>query len=357
MRELSVVIVNYNGRSTLLETIRSLQGQEGVRPHIVVVDDGSSDGSVEMVRAAFPEVRIHREPRNTRQVNRLRNLGLNLAHTDRVFLTDNDVVFEPDALLRLLEVMEVDDRVAICIPRLMYLEEPARVYQAGTRVHYCGATEAMGRDRIAGQLENRPRVAIGGGIALIDRKKLWEVGGFDEGYELAWGDDGELHQRFLLAGYLSMVVPAAVGYHEYKPFGRARHYRASGQVYNRWRFITTHYAVRTLLVIAPALVLFEVVQCGFFLMRGIPHLYLKGTWKALRHLPQFVRRRREIQALREVADRDVLSGGPLYVRPAGGGLGRLVAFGVRIVSRLLSYYWRLVRPLLAKRTVKIHVPT
>src|SRR5690606_22665585 len=108
-----------------------------------------------------------------------------------------------------------------------------------------------------------------------------------------------------------------------------------GQVRNRWRYILTHYSLRTLLLTAPALLSYEVIQATFFLGKGIPHLYLFGTLDALRSAPATLRRRREVQALRVVPDRDVLFAGEIYVRPEHGAGGQTLARAVGAVSALL----------------------
>src|SRR5690606_1394491 len=128
MKDLSVVVVNYNGISTVLETIESIYRLEGVRPSIVLIDDGSTDGSPAAVKERFPEVEVHAEPANTKNVNRLRNKGLRQAKTKYVLLTDNDVVFDSRFAVEMLSAFEADDRVAVCLPRLMDLEEKSRLF-------------------------------------------------------------------------------------------------------------------------------------------------------------------------------------------------------------------------------------
>jgi GT2 family glycosyltransferase len=343
MKDITVVVINYNGMATVLDTIESVFQLEGVDPRVIVLDDGSTDGSPAAVRENFPDVRIYEEPENTREVNRLRNKGLRFATTDKVFITDNDVIFDSRCVIEMLSVMEAQERVGACIPRLMYLQEKSRIYSEGGKIHYLGATIAPTRNLSEENRSDRPRIAVGGGIALFDKEKLEQVGGFDEDYELAWGDDGELHHRLLLVGYKCVYVPSAVGYHEHKPFDETRYYRASGQLHNRWRFIVTHYAQSTLILIAPALVVFECLQALFYLFQGIPHTYYKGTREAIRRLPAMLKRREEVQALRVVGDRALLFSGPLYVRSSGGVGGKLVAIAVMAVSFLFTAYWHLVR--------------
>jgi GT2 family glycosyltransferase len=346
---ITAVIVNFNGMRTVLETIRSILSMPGVAWEIIVVDDGSTDGSPEAIQREFSCVRVVREPHNTGEVNRLRSKGLALAGTRYVLLTDNDITFDPECGRSLLAAMLADAAVGACIPRLMYAGHAGRVCYGGGLTHYVAATIAPGRNSEGYAGPREPMLAVGGGMALLDMHKLGRVGTFDEGYAMAWGDDGELHQRLLLAGYKTLMVPAAVGYHEYKPFGRDRHYRARGQIRNRWRFLGTHYSLRTLVLIAPALALYEGLQAGFYLLRRVPHLYVLGMLDALRALPATLRRRRKIQALRAVPDKDILFAGPIYVRAdhkVSGPVLRLVLDGT---SRFFTAYWRAIRPLLSDR--------
>lgn len=348
MDKVTVVVINYNGGSVVVDTIESIQNQEGVRVRIIVVDDGSTDKSPRAIREKFPDVEVYREEENTRDVNRLRNEGLERAETDKVFLTDNDVILDESCIKELKRVTDSDEKIGICIPRLMYLNERSRLYHEGGYVHYLGTAVAPNRDVYVGNVPANPRIAVGGGIALLDMEKLEMIGGFDEDYELAWGDDGELHQRMLLAGYKCVSVPTAVGFHEFEPFGQTRYYRARGQISNRWRFILSHYSAKTLLLITPMLICYEIVQAFYYLLKGIPLLYLGGSLDAIQQLPDILERRKEIQALRTVPDRDLLTTGPIYVRPSGGIKGKMVSGAVKAISLLFSAYWFLIRPLLSR---------
>lgn len=344
--EVTAVVINYNGGALVLDAIESILNQKGVSTHVIVVDDGSTDGSPEEIEETFAKVEVCREEKNTRQVNRLRNKGLRLAETEKVFLTDNDVILAPSCIAELARVMESEKSVGACIPRLNYLNERSRIYQQGGDIHYVGTTIAPDRDTSVKNVSTSPEIAVGGGIALFDTEKVRQMGGFDEDYELAWGDDGELHQRLLLAGYKCMSVPSAVGFHEFESFDETRHYRARGQIYNRWRFMLSYYSTRTLFLTAPMLVVYEFVQASYYLLKGIPLLYIKGTLDAIQKLPRILESRKRVQALRTVPDKTLLTAGPIYIRPSEGIMGKFVSAAVATVSMLFSGYWSLIRPLL-----------
>src|SRR5690606_11594299 len=83
VKDVAVVVVNYNGADTVLDTLESVFAQQDVTPRVTVVDDGSIDGSPDAIAQRFPQVQIHREPRNTKDVNRLRNIGVARAVGDK----------------------------------------------------------------------------------------------------------------------------------------------------------------------------------------------------------------------------------------------------------------------------------
>lgn len=346
MERVTAVVINYNGGSLVLDAIESILNQKGVHVDVIVVDDGSTDGSPKEIQQNFPQVELYREEKNTKELNRLRNKGLSLAETKKVFVTDNDVEFDDYCLVEMVDFMEDNEDVIICMPRLMYISDRSRIYHEGGKIHFVGATTSKSRDSKISNYDKKAEPKVGGGVALFDKRKIRKIGCFDEGYKFGWGCDGELHQRVLLSGRKCVYVPSAVGFHEYKEMNKSRTYRVEGQIYNRWRYIISHYSYRTIILVSPALLVYEISQAIFCLLKGVPLLYIKGTFDAVRHLPETLKKREEIQALRAVPDRELLTAGPLYVRPSEGVSGKLVSAIVTALSLAFSGYWWLVRPLL-----------
>ena len=360
METVSVTVINFNGRATVLDTLRTIFELEGAEVQVQVIDDCSTDESVQMIRETYPDLPIHVQPHNTRKLNVLRNIALQKAETRLLLLTDNDILFERTCLRELMRWMGKDRSVATCTPRLMYWEEPDRIYRAGGRTHFIGAAVCPNRDELlsavadmqgtegAGLAAREPMLNAGGGILLLDREVACKAGGFDEDYMIGWGDDGEFYQRLMLHGSRCLYVPEAVAHHEAKPFTGARRARAVGQIYNRWQFILTHYAAVTLLLIGPALILHEIIQVVFMTLKGMLGLHLSGTWKSSKHLRFFLAKRKRIQAARTVSDRDILFCGPIYVSGAVVPHNPVARFGYRLTNYLFDIYWKLIKPCLPK---------
>lgn len=339
---ISVAVLNYNGRDVLPGTLRSLEAVRGEETEIVVVDDGSSDGSPEWVEEHHPDVRVVRMGRNTARLNRVRNVALEETRHRYVFLTDNDVRVEPGCLGQLLDVMlgSGEKNVLCCIPRLVYHDDPGRVYHDGGGLHFLCVSTAVPRGEPVEDLSpSPPRPTIGGGIMLIDRKRSEVVGGFDEGYLMGWGDDGEFHVRGRLAGLEVLQVSTAVARHVERQHGTER---ALAQVYNRYRLLLTAYSGRTLALLAPALLAFEIGLTAAAAIGGFLGERVTALRMAAADLPEFRIRRREIQSGRRVPDRQILSGGGVMAPPDLSG-SRWAALGTRALTTAVDLYWRAVR--------------
>jgi len=345
--EISVYIVNFNGRDCVSDTIQSLLNQEGVNVSIEVIDDGSTDGSVELISNRYPGIRIHAEQDNTKEVNRLRTIGINSACADRVFISDNDTTYDRHALLQLSKTMATNTQIAACRPRIMYKSAPDILFAGNGWIHFIGATIAETRDVKLENYDEEPRFGIGGGNVLLNTRIARLVGGFDEDYLLAWNDDGEFFQRLLLAGYQCMYVPMAIAFHEAVPFTASRHYRAMGQVHNRWMYILTHYSLRTILLLIPAFTIYEIAQFLFFVVKGIPNQYFRGNLLVLKNLRLISDKRKRIQKLKKVSDMKLVFAGKLHVSATAKKESKLTKFLIECLSGFLSGYWRLVSRLIS----------
>lgn len=350
MQQLNVFVVNYNGRQTVLKTIRSLYDQEGVRARIHVLDDGSTDGSPEQIKEFFPDIPVYQQPVNTGKPNLLRNNAIKMTDTAIIFITDNDILYDKKCLSELIKVMTENKNVAACVPRLMYWNDPTRIYIAGSKVHYLGTSLCGRRDQVLENISTKPEPSTGGGILLVDRKKILSLGGFDNDYMHGWGEDGEFYQRLMLAGYKSLYVPTAYGFHEDK-LSTFRENRAVGQIFNRWQYIITHYSILTLLLLFPALVIYEGMQFLFMLVKRMGGIYFKSNFMALKKIPAFLEKRRRIQKLRRVSDRQVLHSGNIYLAPSLLKNNSFLTFLLKGISSFFDIYWKLVRSLVGKRII------
>jgi hypothetical protein len=343
LADVSVVITNYNGRGVLESTLRALVDLGLDESRIILVDDGSSDDSVAWMAAEYPRAQVVAFDQNTRRLNTVRNRGLRAAPTRYVFLIDNDITVLPGCIDELMRVMRSRPGTLCCTPRLLHRDAPDRIFQDGARLHFLGLSSGQRRDVPAAEHPaGEPVETFGGGVMLIDRDLAGDIGCFDECYALSWADDGEFQLRGRMVGFRALHVPAATCLHLRRPRGRARVY---GQLYNRYRLIATCYAARTLVLLAPALLAFELALTVASLPGRFAFDRLRAVRAVWRHRRSLRRHRRHLQAKRRVPDRDLMGGGRLELPGIYAGrpmIDRLVT----AVSAVADSYWALVRHLL-----------
>ncbi len=343
---IEVYIFNFNGRNTILSTLESLYKSEDVKISVSIIDDHSTDDSLKIAKEKFPEVAIHILPYNTKKLNILRNKALNLGTSKYVFITDNDLNFDKHCLSELLKIMESDEKIASCTPRLMHWDKPEIVYTAGTKVHYLGAAISEQRDKVYDPTKDKISSNSGGGITLLRREAALKVGGFDENFMLGWGDDGEFYQRLLRAGYNCLYVPTAFALHENKIVDKIRKFRVIGQTYNRWLFIFSHYSVILLFLLIPVFIIYELMQAAFVIVKGVFPEYIKGNLLIVQNFKQFIEKRKAVQKIKIVSDKKALYSGDLYVAPALIKKYSFLKYGISALSAIFNFYWKLIQPII-----------
>jgi len=333
-----VAFANYNGRELLEEFLDSLRAQDYPIAQIIMVDDGSTDGSVEFVQREYPEVTVIPMGYNSGNVNKVWNRGIQEAHTRYVLSMDNDMTLAPDALGKLVEGLLTLPDAVITTPRVLDYENREVISQEAHRVHFVGFGVQGDRDKHISQATNVPdRGRVGCGQQLLDREAIAPFGFYDEG--LAFGiNDMDLPWRMNLAGLASYQIPDA---HFFNRQVRKQP-RYLGQVLNRWIFIFQLFALRTLVLTLPAILSFELLLAVYIGLKGGWDVYPKAVYQLVKQAPRLWMRRREIQATRKVSDRDLLCAEELLI-PLSINAGFLLRTGVRMVNRGLDLYWNLVR--------------
>ncbi len=212
---LSVVVVNWNRRELLRACLRSLMKQTKVQFRLIVVDNGSTDGSAEMVSSEFPAAVLIRNRKNLGfcQAN---NQGIRAAGGERIALLNNDAEAEPEFLFELERVFDGDDEIGMAAAKIVMFSDPRRIDKAGHLIWPDGQNRGRGTGAWdAGQFEQQEEVLWPDGCgAMYRRSMLDEIGGFDEDF-FAYGDDAELGLRARIAGWKCIYNPRAVVRHHH----------------------------------------------------------------------------------------------------------------------------------------------
>lgn len=214
---ISVIVVNHNRCSLLRACLTSLYQQMDVCAEIILVDNGSEDGSAEMTLAEFPEVRVIRNPEN-RGFCEANNQGIAAARGALVALLNNDAEADPDWLNELARVFQISSDVGMAASKIVVYSDPTRIDKAGHLIWLDGQNRGRGTGALDnGQFDREEEVLWPDGCAAMYRKSMLDqIGGFDEDF-FAYADDAELGLRARIAGWRCIYAPRA----------RVRHHRGA----------------------------------------------------------------------------------------------------------------------------------
>jgi len=206
----SVIVVNWNRRALLQACLASLGQEQGVPFEVIVVDNGSTDGSAEWVsstRFAFP-LRLIRNSEN-RGFCAANNQGIAASQGELIALLNNDAEAGPGWLGHLARAF-ADPGVGMAASKILVWEEPGVIDKAGHLIWLDGQNRGRGHgERDAGQFDRFEEVLWPDGCAcMLRRSMIEETGGFDEDF-FAYGDDAELGLRCRILGWRAVYVPEA----------------------------------------------------------------------------------------------------------------------------------------------------
>lgn len=307
MKCASVIIPNWNGKELLGPCLESLYRQAYDDFETILVDNGSTDGSVAFVQENFPQVRIVRFAEN-RGFSAAVNAGIAASSSVYIALLNNDTLVQPLWLKELIGALDANAEVGSGASKILFFSDPTTVNSAGDEFSWCGVAYQRRLARGDADLFNSSTFVFSAcAAAAIYRRELFEkIGLFDERF-FAYHEDVDLGFRSQLAGYRCLFVPTAIVHH--------RHRATSSRTPSRWFYLrerNKHFVViknlpgKILLLCLPLFLVQEL--CTFFEAVWQGHLgaYLKAHRDLWNYLPQMLRERRVIQTCRVVDDAYVL---------------------------------------------------
>ena len=211
----SVVIVNWNGARLLPACLDALLAQTRPADEIVMVDNGSTDGSVALVRGAYPGVTVLPLAENLGFAEG-NNRGIAASRGELVVTLNNDAIPSAGWLEQLCAPLEADPRLGAAMSTMLFAHAPDRIASAGIRVYRNGLAldDLAGRRWTGRRAALRPIFGPSAGAAAYRRTLLDDVGGFDADFFL-YLEDADLAWRARLRGWESVHAPAATVLHVY----------------------------------------------------------------------------------------------------------------------------------------------
>jgi GT2 family glycosyltransferase len=279
------------------------QTLEGVE--LLIVDNGSKDGSVEFVRERFPKVRVISSDTNLGFAAG-NNLAIRQACTDYVALLNNDAEADPRWIEELVNALDRHPEISFCASKMVLHKNPGLADSCGDSYSVDGTPGKIGHlDPAAKHSEPMEVFGACAGAAMYRRSMLEELGGFDEDFFLVY-EDSDLSFRARLRGYKCLYVPTAVVRHYLggtlgKNSSTAAYYAQRNMEYVFFKNMPTWLLFKYL----PLHVLANAFRQLVFLTRGQASVFVRAKYDALRGMPMILRKRRRIQDGRRLSSLQV----------------------------------------------------
>lgn len=238
----SVVILNWNGRDYLEACLTALMAQEPPPDRVVLVDNGSSDGSAEFVRERFPQVAV-RENGGNLGFAAGNNAALRDETAEVVVLLNPDVVLSSGALAALAGALDTEPSIGIAGAKLWYPDGETIQHGGGYITHpqALPGHYGIGRPDAGDHDAAREVEYVIGAATALRRSMLDEIGLLDEGYFLYF-EDVDLCARARRAGYRVVYRPQATGVHVESATAAKGSFAYLHRFHSgRWRFLLKHF--------------------------------------------------------------------------------------------------------------------
>ena len=345
---LTLCMVNYNGEEYLEKSLGSAYAQREKFEDMFLIDNASSDRSIEIVRENFPGVKVIGLEKNFGP-GTARNVGFRAATSALILIMDNDVILTPDCPDLLLQALYDDPFYVVAMPRVLYDNNKDTIQFDGADSHYLGLMIL--------QNENVPLVEAG-----EDRKKLGSVvtacflfnkkkwGGrepFDDDFFYRH-EDHDFGMKARAMGHGILSVPLARCYHgegtselSLRRTGKYSKVRVYCTIRNRWMILVKNYQLKTLVFLFPLLFIYEIFQLAGVIKKGWFSEWFRALTWFFSHVPQQLKKRKIIQKERMIPDRDIIQGGPV---PLTRDLteGYLERAARSLLDSLAINYWKLI---------------
>lgn len=304
----SIVVPNWNGESLIGDCLASLKAQEFSDFEVVVVDNGSRDGSVSLIARDYPDVKVVVLDKNL-GFSVAVNEGVSTSRGEFVLLLNNDAVADPECLGHLVTMLDRDPGLGAVACRMIKQngKSHGKIDSAGNSYSSWGIPFPRGRDEDPAKFDDSTQVfALSGGACLIRREALDRVGPFDPKFFMYY-EDVDWSFRARLAGYGIRYQPLAVVRHlvgassggGYSPLVRFH------AVKNSWVLYLKNMPTPLLWRYLPKFLLSQALMLASSIRHGLLLPHLKGLGWVIASFSWLVVSRRNVQRNRRLGTSDV----------------------------------------------------
>lgn len=306
-KKIALAIITYNSEKKLPDCLASLAKQDYPKElvDLIIIDNNSIDQSAAIAKQSPISARLLENSENAgfaKANNQAYELARELGD-DYLVLLNDDTIVEPDWLSKLIALAESDEKIGAVQAKLLLWPEKGLINSYGNALTFLGFgyCNLYRQPDKAGRPFEVPYPS--GGVVAIKMPALEKIGLFDDALFM-YHEDVDLGWRLRLTGWKIMLEPAAVVYHKYS-FAKAS-YKYYYMERNRFYVSRKNFKIATLILFFPAHLAMELGLFFFAAKNGWLKEKLRGYFWFFRNLPLVLKRRREIQRLRTVGDKEII---------------------------------------------------
>lgn len=304
---ISVIIVNWNGEKFIEECLDGLKKQSFKNFSIIIADNGSDDGSLELIQNNYSEVKTIALHENL-GFAAANNIALKTIHTEYVALLNNDAVPHRLWLKSLVEGLDAHPEAGFAGSKMLYYDNPGIIDRAGDVFTTSGTALLRGRGKPSDTYNEKEYVfGACAGAALYRTEMLRNIGLFDEDFFLLY-EDVDLSFRAQLQGYKCIYVPEAIVYHM---SSQSIGYDSPISVYYshrnlEWVYIQNMPGSLIIKTIFPHII-YNIASFIYFTAIGRGKEFIKAKWDALKGIKRSFQKRHLIQRNKKMNDKYIWS--------------------------------------------------
>lgn len=303
---ISILIINWNGQRFMDELIQSILRQTYQDFEIILVDNASSDGSVEHVARNYSGVEILSLDRNF-LFSTAANRGFARSRGKYIALLNNDVVISPNWLFEMKKSMDSDPTIAACACKMLFYNQPHLLNAAGDCLQIDGLGRNIGYQKKDSERYNLPAWVFGAcaGAALYRRSALEKIGWFDKDFSMIF-EDVDFNFRANLLGYRFRYVPSATAYHHHcASIGILSdlnvYFSSKNDLIVLLKNLPLSLFLRNLVPILKA----QIIQALTCVYHRRSWAYFRGKTRYLSQIPKMMGKRAEIQQSKVLKTKDI----------------------------------------------------
>jgi len=343
---LTVCIINYNGEKYLHETLSSVCDQRNSFNEIILIDNASEDKSIEIVKKCFPDIRIIPLDKNYGPAL-ARNQGFKESSSDEILFLDNDVVLAPGFIENLLKALESNPGTAAAMPQVYFADQQQRIQYNGADSHFLGLMSLEQSEHPANKVRKIGSIVTA--CFWVDRKHWREENPFDDSFFFNY-EDHDFGIRTRIKGLEIISITSAHCFHKEGTQGLSRREGLSyskKRVYylvrNRWQIILKNYELKTIIILFPILMIYELIQLIAVIKKGWFKPWFDAVQWIFKNSKSILHKRRHVQMFRKTPDREILKGGPLpFFKDLPSS--KMEIMGKKILDALTGRYWMYIKP-------------